>query len=360
MNVGRTSSGPVVVVTGGAGFLGRALVRELRKASPDAVLDPRELRVLTCGGAGELSGVTYVRGDILEPDDLRRTFAGADLVFHLAALIDVGQNAPERVHAVNATGTRNVVEACRAAGVPALVATSSLDVIYSGHSIHDADETTPYPSSYPSAYCVSKAEGERAVRDADGTALAGRGDRRLRTIVVRPGSIWGEGDPYHVGAMVELARRGPVVRLGRESAPTHFTYVGNVAHAVALAGRALLEGREEAVGQVYFVSDFAPRNFFDHLEPVVRAAGGRMLPAGAGAARAPMRLLGRALELAADALRPIVPFRPLFTTFSVDYVCNTFTVRSDKAERLLGYRPIYGEAEAWARTLDAVRSRVGR
>ena len=275
MNVGRTSSGPVVVVTGGAGFLGRALVRELRKASPDAVLDPRELRVLTCGGAGELSGVTYVRGDILEPDDLRRTFAGADLVFHLAALIDVGQNAPERVHAVNATGTRNVVEACRAAGVPALVATSSLDVIYSGHSIHDADETTPYPSSYPSAYCVSKAEGERAVRDADGTALAGRGDRRLRTIVVRPGSIWGEGDPYHVGAMVELARRGPVVRLGRESAPTHFTYVGNVAHAVALAGRALLEGREEAVGQVYFVSDFAPRNFFDHLEPVVRAAGGR-------------------------------------------------------------------------------------
>jgi hypothetical protein len=129
---------------------------------------------------------------------------------------------------------------------------------------------------------------------------------------------------------------------------------------VVLAGRALLDGREEALGHVYFVSDFPAKNFFDHLEPVVRAAGGRMLPRALALPRAPMRLLGRALELAADALRPIAPFRPLFTTFSVDYVCNTFTVRSDKAERLLGYRPIYGEAEAWSRTVEAVRSRAGR
>ncbi|MBI5487587.1 MAG: NAD-dependent epimerase/dehydratase family protein [Deltaproteobacteria bacterium] len=359
MNVGESSPGPVVVVTGGAGFLGRALVRELRKPASETVLRPSEIRVLDIRPAPpELSGTTFLRGDVLEPDDLRRAFEGADLVFHLAALIDWGQNPAERVHAVNATGTRNVVAACRAAGVPSLVATSSLDVVYAGHSLHDVDETTPYPTSYPSAYCASKAEAERAVREADGTVLDG--GRRLRTIVVRPGSIWGENDPYHVGAMLELARRGPVVRLGRESAPTHFTYVGNVAHAVALAGKALREGREEACGQVFFVSDFPPKNFFDHLEPMVRAAGGRMLPKVLALPRGPMRLLGRALELASEALRPIAPFRPLFTTFSVDYVCNTFTVKSDKAERLLGYRPIYGEAEAYERTLAAVRGGVGR
>ena len=51
-------------------------------------------------------------------------------------------------------------------------------------------------------------------------------------------------------------------------------------------------------------------------------------------------------------------FTPLFTPFSVDYVCNEFTVRTDRAARLLGYRPIYSEEQAYAWTVEAVRRRV--
>jgi nucleoside-diphosphate-sugar epimerase len=85
-----------------------------------------------------------------------------------------------------------------------------------------------------------------------------------------------------------------------------------------------------------------------------------MLPASLALPRAPVKALSYALVAAARLLRPIHVFQPLFTPWSVDYVCNTFTVKSDKAERLLGYRPIYTEDQAYARTLDAVRRRVGR
>jgi nucleoside-diphosphate-sugar epimerase len=364
MNAGaRRFPRPIVAITGGAGFLGRALIRELRKPDGEAVLCPREIRVLdTQSAPAELDGVRYQRGDVRRIADLRELCAGADLVFHLAALVDWGNTSAELLRDVNVGGTRNVVDACRACDVGALVATSSLDVVYGGRSIHDADESTPCPSSFPSAYCATKAEAERVALAAHGTPLAGAAGgngTHLRTIVIRPCSIWGEDDPYHVEAMLKLARQGPVVRLGREPAPTQFVYVGNVAHAVALAGKALLDGKEDAAGQVYFAADFPARGFFDHLEPIVRAAGGRMLPASLALPRAPIKALSYALVAAARLLRPFVPFQPLFTPWSVDYVCNTFTVKSDKAERLLGYRPIYTEDQAYARTLDAVRRRVG-
>ncbi len=361
MNAGRRRlSRPIVAITGGAGFLGRALLHELRKPDGEAVLRPREIRVLdTQDAPAGLDGINYRRGDVRRIDDLRELCAGADLVFHLAAVVDWGSTSAELLHAVNVGGTRNVVDACRACGVGALVATSSLDVVYDGRSVFDADESTPLPAEYHSGYCSTKAEAERIALASDGSPLAGRDGERLRTIVIRPCSIWGEDDPYHVEAMLKLARSGPVVRLGREPAPTQFVYVGNVAHAVALAGKALLDGREDAAGQVYFAADFPARGFFDHLEPVVRAAGGRMLPPALALPRTPVKALAWALAAAARILRPVFPFQPLFTPWSVDYVCNTFTVKSDKAERLLGYKPIYTEEEAYARTLDAVRRRVG-
>lgn len=350
-----SSPEPVVLITGGVGFLGRALVRELTRA--DGVVRPREVRVLDPrapdgDGGGE---IRYLAGDVRRPADLARACAGVDIVFHLAALIDWGQHLPEVVRAVNLDGTRNVIAACREAGTRALVFTSSLDAIYSGLAAHETDESAPYPASFPSEYCASKAEAEQAVLAADGLPLGGSSARRLRTIVIRPCSIWGENDPYHIGAMLRLARLGAVARLGRGRPPTQWVYVGNVAHLLVLAAKALWEGRQEAAGQVYFATDFPARNFFDQLEPVVRAVGGRMLPPSLALPHRPVRVLSQLVQLATRGLRPFVALTPLLTPFSVDFVCHEFTVRTDKAARLLGYRPIYSEAEAYARTIAAAR-----
>jgi nucleoside-diphosphate-sugar epimerase len=277
------------------------------------------------------------------------------VVFHLAAVIDWGQHPAALVHDVNVAGTRAVVAACHEAGVRALVFVSSLDAVYAGRPVHDADETLPYPDRFPTAYCASKAAAEQVVRAADGTA--GAAGVPLRTIVMRPCAIWGEHDPYHLEPVLALARRGPVVRLGRAAAPTQFVYVGNVAHAVALAGRALLEARPGAAGEVFFVTDFPARSFFDHLEPLVRAAGGRVLPRALALPRAPLKLLAHAAVLATRLLRPVVRVTPFLTPFSVDYICQEFTVRGDKAARVLGYRPRFSEAEAYARTIAGLGAR---
>jgi nucleoside-diphosphate-sugar epimerase len=342
---------PVVLVTGGEGFLGRALLRELHKPAPESLLQPREIRsfdLSPTNGAAARPGVTRVQGDVRNAGDLRRACAGVDVVFHLAALIDWNEQASAAVREVNVEGTRNVIDACRSTGVAALVFTSSLDAIYTGGDMVDVDESTPYPARFPNAYCASKAEAEQAVLAAHGGPL--------RTIVLRPCAIWGEGDPYHIGNFLKLARGGPVPRMGRGRAPYQFVYVGNIAHALVLAARALLEGRAGVAGQLYFIKDFPPRNIFDHMEPFVRAGGGRMLPPALTLPQGPMRALAWGVETAARALRPIWATTPLLTPFSVDSACSKFTVATDKAERLLGFRPIYGEPEAMARTLDYVRA----
>jgi nucleoside-diphosphate-sugar epimerase len=341
------STASTILITGGAGFLGRALIHELRR--PGALLSPAALRVLDTRpdpfAPGE--GVTYHRGDVRSAEDVRRAAAGADVVFHLAALIDWGQHPADRVHAVNVGGTRAVVEACRAAGVRALVHVSSLDAVYGGQPLHAIDETQPYPERFPTAYCASKAAAEQVALAASGAGLA--------VTVVRMCSIWGEGDPYHLGAFLALARRGPVVRLGRGPAPTQGVYVRNGAYLLGLAARALLAEAPGVAGEVFFATDFAPRSFFDLLEPFVRAAGGRMVPRALALPRLPVKVLAHVLTLAARVLRPVHAFTPLFTPFSVDYVCQEFTVVTDKAARVLGYAPPYSEAEAVARTAESVR-----
>jgi nucleoside-diphosphate-sugar epimerase len=138
-------------------------------------------------------------------------------------------------------------------------------------------------------------------------------------------------------------------------------YVRNVAHAHCLAGRALLDGK--AAGEVYFITDFPAQNFFDYFAPMLRGAGYRVLPKSLALPRSLMYGLGAGMELAAWLLRPVVRFTPMVTRFAVDFVCLEFTFRGDKLARELGYRPVFGEAEAVTRTIarlkeDRQRGRV--
>ena len=71
-------------------------------------------------------GVEAVTADIRDPEALRRAFEGTDIVYHLAATISLSRDDAERVHQVNAVGTRNVARACLAAGVRRMVHFSSI------------------------------------------------------------------------------------------------------------------------------------------------------------------------------------------------------------------------------------------
>lgn len=171
-----------VVVTGAAGFIGRALVAALAKRFPDAGI------VAADQAQVDVQGVRAVTGNIAYPQLARALIArDVDTVFHLASLVSGGaeQNF-ELGTKVNLDATRDLLEACRLAGQrPKFVFASSIAVY--GGELPDpvTDETQPAPRI---SYGVQKLVCELLINDYSRRGYVDGRSLRLPTIMVRPGS----------------------------------------------------------------------------------------------------------------------------------------------------------------------------
>jgi dihydroflavonol-4-reductase len=185
-----------VAVTGAAGHIGANLLRVLLGAGHRvrAVVhrDRRALRGLA---------VEEVTADVGDAGALRAAFAGVDVVFHLAARVDLWGARYEAVRALNVGGTANVLAACRAAGVRRLVHASSVHALRQAPADEPLDETRPLVGPEALAYDRTKADSERLV------LAAGAG---LETVVVSPTGVIGPHDhkPSALGAALCLLRDG--------------------------------------------------------------------------------------------------------------------------------------------------------
>lgn len=336
-----------VLVTGGAGFLGHALIEELLRDNP--VLRARTIRSFDVRRADHGKAVTSIVGDLRDRAAVRAACEGIDVVIHAASVVDWGVLPDQVLHDVNVTGTQHVIDACRNAGVRALVYTSSLDVVYEGRPTVDLTEAAPYPATLPNAYCRSKRDAEVLVREAD------RDD--LRTLVIRPTGLYGERDPYHVQHVLDMARVVPLVRIGDGRALTQHLYVRNAAHAHLVAAHDLL-GRGRGRGQVYFVVDSEPKNFFEFMTPIVQGVGRRVMPRTLALPAAPLWALGAALEGLAYVTRPVVRWRPGLSRFAVTFVTTDFLVRGDRFARELAFEPRYSTTEARENTIAWFRDHL--
>lgn len=116
----------MIAVTGATGHVGNVLVRELlaRGETVRAVI-PSADDVRAINGLP----IEHVPGDVRDEESLARAFKSADTVYHLAAIIDIAPKSSDLLTTVNVLGTRNVVNACRRAGVRRLVYTSSIEAV---------------------------------------------------------------------------------------------------------------------------------------------------------------------------------------------------------------------------------------
>lgn len=220
-----------VVVTGGAGFIGANLCREL--ASRPSVGKVVVLDDLSTGSAANLVGtdVELVEGSILDRDLLHDVVTWADAVVHLAARPSVPRSLadPFASHEVNATGTMRVLEACRH-GDTHLVAASSSSVY---GSVTDLPKHEGLPTRPLSPYAASKVATESYV-------LAHQSAFGLSALVFRFFNVYGPlqsaGHAYAavVPSFIDAALRGdPLTVFGDGHQTRDFTYVGTVVQVLA-------------------------------------------------------------------------------------------------------------------------------
>lgn len=265
-----------VLVTGGGGFLGGAIVRQLLERG-DAV------RSYSRGAYPELArlGVEQLQGDLTDRRDLTSAAQGCECVYHVAAKAGIWGSYQE-FHEVNVTGTENVLTACRLHGINKLVYTSSPSVVFDGRDVTGGDESLPYPAHFEAHYPHTKALAEQLVLTANCSDLA--------TVALRPHLIWGPGDNHLVPRIIAKGRAGKLRRIGNRPCLVDTVYVDNAARAHLLAGDKLTPGSPIA-GRAYFISNGEPIPLWEmvnrilaaaDLPPVTRTISPRMAYAVAG------------------------------------------------------------------------------
>jgi UDP-glucose 4-epimerase len=224
-----------ILVTGGAGFIGSELVRQLAARGDRVVIVDNLVNGKRENVADVVSPrVRFVHADIRNVDAVRPLLADVRLVFHLACLgVRHSVHSPLENHEVNATATLRLLAACREAGVGRFVYVSSSEVYGTARWAPMTEEHPTYPCT---VYGASKLAGEcyaRAYFRTYGYA----------TVVVRPFNTYGprshhEGDSGEVipKFMLRSLVGKPMVIFGDGTQTRDFTYVSDTAAGILLAG----------------------------------------------------------------------------------------------------------------------------
>jgi len=240
---GTRMTGAKVVVTGGAGFIGSELVRQLAATECQVLVVDN----LVNGRRENLEGLAYELielevADIRHEERMRVLLRGADVVFHLACLgVRHSIHSPIENHEVNATGTLRLLIAARAAGVKRFVYVSSSEVYGTARSAPMTEEHPTFPMT---VYGSSKLAGECYARAFWHTY-------GFPTVVVRPFNAYGprchhEGDSGEVipKFLLRCMAGLPMVVFGDGTQTRDFTFVSDTAAGIRLAGTV-----DAAVGQ---------------------------------------------------------------------------------------------------------------
>ena len=174
-----------VLVTGGAGFIGRGVVGALLRRG-DFVTALDDLSNGSEANVAEFrrqTGFHFQRGDVADAAAVSAAFRDANRCIHLAAIIEVQRSIddPRRTHQVNITGTLNVLEECRKRDVPLTVVSTCM--VYDRANTPDGIGET-HPTKPASPYAASKLSGEALT-------LSYHHAFGLPTTVVRPFNTYG-------------------------------------------------------------------------------------------------------------------------------------------------------------------------
>jgi nucleoside-diphosphate-sugar epimerase len=327
-----------VLVTGGGGFLGQAIVSRLAQRGD-------HVRSLARNFYPELEtmGVDQIRGDISDSVTVARACQDITIVYHVAAKPPPWGRYAD-YHQTNVVGTQNIINNCLDRKQSRLIYTSSPSVVHTGKGIEGADESMPYPQKFNSHYAKTKAIAEQLVVKAS--------FNKLKTIILRPHKIWGPGDYQILTRLVARAKK--LKQIGDGKNMIDVTYIDDAADAHILAADKLKEDPDLS-GNIYFISQGEPVLAWYIINEFLKTAGCSPVKKSV-----PFRvawIAGALLELIYKIFH--LQKEPFITRYLAETVSQTNWFKIDAARRDLGYDPKIFTDEGLRRLEEWLKNKRG-
>ncbi len=308
---------PLCVLTGATGHIGYALLLKL-------VEEGENVRILIRKDSSQFDGIECekVFGDVTNPASLEKAFEGADVVYHLAGVIDINASDDNLVWSVNVGGTKNVVDACQKCGVRRLVYASSVDAyipLPDNQLMTEVDKF--YPEELEGTYAKTKAVATNYVFDKCR-------NEDLDAVVVYPGACIGPYDfkVSNVGEMVRMFIKGSFPA-SLSFGAYNFVDIRDIADGMYAAAK---KGKK---GEGYILCG-EPITTDEFIKITAEACGKKApkikMPYG------PVRLFAPVMEVYYKAAKAT----PLFTRYTIRKLISNCNFSIEKARTELDYNPM--------------------
>jgi nucleoside-diphosphate-sugar epimerase len=309
-----------VMVTGGGGFLGGAIVKALVARGNEVVSLQRGVYP-----ALDRPGITAIQGDMTDQSTVNKASEGCNVIYHVAGLTGVWGNYQDYYH-INVTGTECVINACKTNGIKKLVYTSSPSVVFNGSDEENVDESISYPETYFNHYQRTKSTAEQMVLAANSNELA--------TVALRPHLIWGPGDPHLVGRILDRAKKGKLKLVSGKQNLVDTTYIDNAAQAHLCADEMLAIG-SSCAGKAYFITNGEPRVMSDIINGILKAHDMPEITSTVPASM--LYTIGTLSEWIYKLLN--IKSEPMMTRFIAKQLSSAHWYNLNNTRRDLGYKP---------------------
>lgn len=310
----------MILVTGGSGFLGSAIVRRLVERG-EAVRSLQRHDSVALRG----SGVDIICADLADHKTVIQAAKGCDAIIHVAAKTGVWGRYQD-YYRPNVIGTQNVVTACLANGIQRLVYTSTPSVIHGGGDVEGVNESVPLATHFETAYPATKAEAERLVLAANSQTLA--------TVALRPHLIWGPNDAQLTARILARGKAGRLRLVGHGLKSIDSVYIDNAVDAHMLALEQIALGATCA-GKAYFITQGEPMPQRELINGILQAGG--LPPCNRSISPRMAYAVGVAMEIIWRALRR--QDEPMMTRFLAKQLATAHWYDISAARRDLGYAP---------------------
>ncbi len=317
-----------ILVTGGTGFTGKALVKRLLDEGHQVVaLDYKEgLKT------DELKtwGAKVVIGSVTDKEIVESSMDGVEVVHHLAAAFRE-MSVPESYYdEVNIEGTRIVLEAAHRHGVKRFIYCSTCGVHGNIDHPPGGEDAPIQPADY---YQSTKYKAESIVKE-----YAKKG---MSTVILRPAAIYGPGDPERFFMIFKRVAKGVFPMFGSGKTLYHPLYIDNLVDAFMLAMQS-----EKGDGQAYLIAD---EDYYEIEELVRRVAA--VMQVKLKVPHYPITPLIVAGHVCEKLCKPFGIKPPIFPR-RVDWYRQNRAFNISKAKRELGYNPGIGIDEGLKRTYE--------